>query len=424
MSNRLKATPVHAAGNDVIKVALIGCGSRGAGAAAQALSTSGPVKLWAMADAFSNRVEICLRNLQREIADKHGHQAAAERIDVPPERQFLGLDAYRKAIDGVDVVVLAEPPGFRPKHFEFAVQSNKHVFMEKPVATDSPGIRRVLSAGEEAKQKGLKVGVGLQRRHQACYHQAIERIRNGEIGDIAALCCYWNAAAPAKSPFPRGDLSELEYQVRNWYFFTWLSGDHICEQHVHNIDVCNWIKQAYPVQAQGLGGRQVRTGKDYGNIFDHHDVEFTYADGTKMFSQCRQIPGCWNYVAEIALGTRSVAELYASGARFVSGGKVTWRSAVERSGYGSAAYQTEHDALFDAIRNNKPHNEVEYSAKSTMTAIMGRMATYSGKIVKWDDALSSTTTLTTDAETWDAAAPVTPDEDGRYAVAVPGKTKA
>jgi predicted dehydrogenase len=369
-------------------------------------------------------VEICLRNLQREIADKHGHQAAAERIDVPPERQFLGLDAYRKAIDGVDVVVLAEPPGFRPKHFEFAVQSNKHVFMEKPVATDSPGIRRVLSAGEEAKQKGLKVGVGLQRRHQACYHQAIERIRNGEIGDIAALCCYWNAAAPAKSPFPRGDLSELEYQVRNWYFFTWLSGDHICEQHVHNIDVCNWIKQAYPVQAQGLGGRQVRTGKDYGNIFDHHDVEFTYADGTKMFSQCRQIPGCWNYVAEIALGTRSVAELYASGARFVSGGKVTWRSAVERSGYGSAAYQTEHDALFDAIRNNKPHNEVEYSAKSTMTAIMGRMATYSGKIVKWDDALSSTTTLTTDAETLDAAAPVTPDEDGRYAVAVPGKTKA
>jgi predicted dehydrogenase len=377
-----------------------------------------------MADAFADRLELCRRNLQREIADKHGHQAAADRIDVPQERRFIGLDAYRKAIDsGVDVVLLVEPPGFRPKHFEYAVHADKHVFMEKPVATDAPGIRRVLTASDEATKKRLKIGVGLQRRHQACYHHAIERIRDGAIGDIAALRCHWNAAAPAKAPFSRGNLSELQYQVRNWYFFSWLSGDHICEQHVHNIDVCNWIKQAYPAQAQGLGGRQVRTGKEYGNIFDHHDVEFTYADGTKMFSQCRQIPGCWNYVAEIALGTRGVAELYASGARLLANGKVAWRSASERRGYGSEAYQIEHDVLFEAIRNDKPHNEVEYAARSTMTAIMGRMATYSGRIVKWDEALRSTAMLTTDAETWDAAPPVSPDQDGRYAAAVPGVTK-
>jgi predicted dehydrogenase len=424
MSNQ-SPPAVHPAGNDTIKVALIGCGSRGAGAAAQALSTSGPVKLWAMADAFSNRLEICLRNVHREIADKLGDQAAAERIDVPPDRRFIGLDAYRKAIDsGVDVVLLAEPPGFRPKHFEHAVNSNKHVFMEKPVATDPPGIRRILSAGGAAEKKSLKVGVGLQRRHQDCYHQAIERIHSGEIGDVLSMRCYWNTAAPAKAPYPRGNLSELEYQVRNWYFFTWLSGDHICEQHVHNIDVCNWVKQEYPVQAQGLGGRQVRVGKEYGDIFDHHDVEFTYADGTKMFSQCRQIPGCWNLVAEAAQGTRGYAELYSTGSQIVIEGKRPWRSPRERGSVTkTAAYQTEHDVLFDAIRNGKPHNEIEYAAKSTMTAIMGRMATYSGKIVTWDEASPSNLSLTTDAESWDAAAPVSRDEHGKYAVAMPGVTK-
>jgi len=420
----IMSTPVHAAGDDTIKVALVGCGSRGAGAAAQALSTAGPVNLWAMADAFSNRLEICLRGVQREITDKHGDQRASERIVVPPERQFIGLDAYRKAIDcGVDVVLLCEPPGFRPKHFEYAVQAGKHVFMEKPVATDSPGIRRVLAAGKAAKKKGLKVGVGLQRRHQNCYHQAIDLIHNGAIGELAALRCYWNAAAPAKSPFARGDLTELEYQVRNWYFFTWLSGDHVCEQHVHNVDVCNWIKQAHPVQAQGLGGRQVRIGKEYGNIFDHHDVEFTYADGTKMFSQCRQIPGCYNHVAEYAHGTRGIVNTYASGAEMLVGGKKVWRSPRGQEGGKRGAYQAEHDALFDAIRNDKSYNEAEYGALSTMTAILGRMATYSGKIVSWDAAFQSNHALTTDAESWDGEAPIGPDEDGRYAVAVPGATQ-
>jgi predicted dehydrogenase len=418
--------PVHAAGGDEIKIALVGCGARGAGAAVQALSTRGPVKLWAMADAFSDRLEICLRSVERELAKANGRdeRRGAGRIDVPKERQFVGLDAYRKAIDsGIDVVLLVEPPGFRPQHFQYAVQAGKHVFMEKPVATDAPGVRRVLAAAEEARKKNLKVAVGLQRRHQRCYHEAIERIRDGAIGDLLALRCYWNSAAPAKSPMPRGKLTELEYQVRNWYFFSWLSGDHICEQHVHNVDVCNWIQQGYPVEAQGLGGRQVRTGKEYGNIFDHHAVEYTYADGTKMFSQCRQIPGCWNYVAESALGTRGTANLDASGAEFRIQGEKLWRTAREHSGGKRGAYQAEHDALFDAIRRGAPHDEADYGALSTMTAILGRMATYSGKAVSWDAAFRSPITLTTDAESWGAAAPIVPDAEGRYAIAVPGTTE-
>jgi predicted dehydrogenase len=421
------AKPVHAGGDETIKVALIGCGARGAGAAVQAVSTRGPVKLWAMADAFSDRLETCLRNMQRGFAAGYDRETSAgvgERIDVPEDRRFVGLDAYRKAIDsGVDVVLLVEPPGFRPKHFEYAVNAGKHVFMEKPVATDPAGVRRVLAAADVAKKKGLKVGVGLQRHHQQSYLEALERIRGGEIGELTALRCYWNGGSPAKTPLARGELGELEYQVRNWYFFAWLSGDHICEQHVHNIDVCNWIKGAHPVEAQGLGGRQVRTGKEYGNTFDHHAVEFTYSDGLKMYSQCRQIPGCWNQVAESAEGTRGVANTNGGGAEILVNGKSAWRSEHGRKAKKLSAYQAEHDALFDAIRNGTPHNEAEYGALSTMTGILGRMATYSGNTVKWDDAFNSMKVLTTDAESWDAPAPIAPDEEGRYAVPIPGITK-
>ncbi len=429
------APPVHAAGSDTIKIALIGCGSRGTGAVVQALSTSDSVKLWALADAFPDRLETCLRSAKREMAGeqppnkktkiaKRRSTADTNKFDVPPERQFTGLDAYRKAIDsGVDVVLMTQPPGYRPQHFEYAVRAGKHVFMEKPVATDAPGIRRVLAAAEEAKKKNLKVGVGLQRRHQPSYLEAIQKIRDGAIGDLVALRCYWNGGPPAKSPFPRGNLSELEYQVRNWYFFTWLSGDHICEQHVHNIDVCNWIKGAHPVEAQGMGGRQVRTGKEFGNIFDHHAVEFTHADDTKMFSQCRQIDGCVHSVREHAHGTKGIMSLDATACELLLDGKRTWRVTGGAKGYQNNAYQLEHDALFAAIRNDTPYNEAEYGALSTMTGILGRMATYSGQIVKWDEALQSTTTLTTDAEDWHADAPIQPHSDGRYAIAVPGITK-
>ena len=418
-------TAVHAGGGDTLKIALVGCGSRGAGAAVQALCTKGSVKLWAMADAFSAPLERCLTNLQRGLEASYDRAATAglgDRIDVPKERRFVGLDAYRHAIDsGVDVVILTEPPGFRPRHLRYAVAADKHVFMEKPVATDVVGVHRVLEAAELAKQKGLKIGVGLQRRHQTSYLEGVSRIHDGEIGQLVLMRCYWNGGMPAKTPTPRGDSTELEHQVRNWYFYTWLSGDHICEQHVHNLDVCNWVKQEHPIEAKGVGGRQVRTGKEYGNIFDHHAVEFTYADGTKLFSQCRQIPGCDSRVAESLHGTRSIADFIGPRATFKTNGKIIWRSG--RPAPGVNPYQTEHDALFDAIRNSQPHNEAEYGAHSTMTAILGRMATYSGKAVTWDAAFQSAQKLTTDAETWDAEPPILPNSDGSYPVAIPGRTK-
>lgn len=419
------ASRVHAAGDDTLKIALVGCGSRGTGAAVQALSTKGAVQLWAVADTFEDRIEPFLTHVSRELATAaNGEAANAKQAEVPKERQFVGLDAYRQAIDsGADVVILTEPPGYRPLHFEYAVKAGKHVFMEKPVATDPAGVRRVLAAAEEAKKKNLKIGVGLQRRHQPSYTEAIERIHNGEIGDLITLRCYWNGGGPAKTPYPRGKLSELEYQVRNWYFFTWLSGDHIVEQHVHNLDVCNWIKDAHPVEAQGMGGRQVRTGKEFGNIFDHHAVEFTYADGSKMFSQCRQITGCGSQVAEFAHGTRGTMNLDAQHAELVIGDDRKWRVSGGQKGYKNNAYQVEHDALFAAIRNDTPYNEAVYGAMSTMTGILGRMATYCGQKVKWDTAFNLTEPLTVDDETWTAAAPVKADAEGRYAIAIPGVTR-
>jgi len=422
----------YAAPNEELKVALIGSGRRGAGAAVQALRTEGPVKLWAMADAFADRIEETLNALDRGASVSQGSAEGLEdRIDVPPERRFVGLDAYKSAIDsGVDVVILAEPPGFRPRHFEYAIDQGKHVFMEKPLATDAPGVRRVLDAARAAKEKNLKVGVGLQRHHQQSYQQCIGRLHDGAIGEIRDLRCYWETGFPAKTPFPRGELSELEFQVRNWYFFCWLSGDHICEQHIHNIDVCNWIKQSHPVQAHGSGGRQVRTGKEYGNIFDHHVVEFTYADGSKMISSCRQIPGCRRFVGEEAHGTLGSVSMTARSAEIQPFnedgpfGGPGWRYRRPRPGEKpDAPYQTEHDVLFDAIRNDKPHNEAEYGAHSTMTAILGRLATYSGQVVTWDTAFHSDVRLAFDPQSWSESPPATPDEHGAYDIPVPGLWK-
>lgn len=419
-----------AAGDDTIKLALIGCGARGTGAVAQALATPHPLKLWAVADAFPDRLEKSLEELKVGSAGAYNVQKGngkgkgfGDAVDVPPERRFVGLDAYRKAIDsGADVVLIAAPPGFRPQHFEYAVNAGKHVFMEKPVATDPSGIRRVLEAAKVAKQRNLKVAVGLQRRHDPAYQEVIQRIWDGAIGDLVTLRCYWNGGPPAKRPIARDGMTELEYQIRNWYFFDWLSGDHICEQHVHNIDVCNWIKQAYPVLAEGMGGRQVRTGKEYGNIFDHHAVEFTYADGTKMFSQCRQIPGCQNRVAEFVEATEGEAALDGVRSTLAKAGKKFWRPERPRGEKNMSAHQLEHFVLFDSIVNDKPQNEAEYGALSTMTAIMGRFATYSGKVINWDEALASDRVLTVDAESLNDPAPISPLPDGGYAIPMPGIT--
>lgn len=430
----VRPTWVHAnqSKDSFTKVALIGCGARGSGAAAQAMATGLNVKLWAMADAFPDRLDDSLKALQvastagdynLDKNDKGKGKGFADLIDVAPDRRFVGLDAYKKAIDcGSDVVILTGPPAYRPLHFEYAVKAGKHVFMEKPVATDPAGVRRVLAAAAAAKEKNLKVGVGLQRHHSPSYIEAVKRIQDGAIGRIITMRVYWNGGSPAKQPIPREKMSELEYQVRNWYFFSWLSGDHICEQHIHNLDVGNWLKQDHPVKAEGLGGRQVRIGKEYGNIFDHHAVEYTYADGTKMFSQCRQIPGCKNTVNEFVEATEGEAELAQGRTALRSKGQVIWQPPKKKAP-SISDYQIEHNVLFDAILHNKPHNEAEHGALSTMTAILGRMATYSGQEIKWDEAFNSDKVLTTDAESWDAPAPVTALADGSYQIPRPGTTK-
>ena len=426
------ASRAFAADSGPVKVGLIGCGGRGAGAAAQALSTGMDVQLYAMADAFDDRLELSLSSLSRGKAGKskvEPGEGFGGAINVPPERRFVGLDAYRKLVDcGVDVVILTGPPGFRPQQFEYAVNAGKHVFMEKPVASDAHGVRRILETAQKAKAKNLKVGVGLQRHHQDSYKEAVQRIHDGQIGRITSMRCFWNGGPPAKTAIPREEMTELEYQVRNWYFFDWLSGDHICEQHIHNLDVCNWVAGDHPVSATGMGGRQVRTDKRFGNIFDHHAVIFTYPDGTQMHSYCRQIPGCERLVAEQFEGTQGSAELGTGACSLIKrdgSGTATplWQTPRKRPAGYMSPYQVEWNVLVDAILNDRPHNEAEYGAMSTMTAILGRMATYSGVKIDWDDAFASERRLTTDAESWDAEAPIKPLSDGSYRIPIPGVTK-
>jgi predicted dehydrogenase len=405
-------------GDETLKVALIGCGGRGGGAAIQALSTAGPVKLVAMADAFQDRLDDTLQGLTRHFS---GSAEGAARVDVPPDRRFVGFDAYQQAIDACDVAILTTPPGFRPIHFEHAIAKNKHVFMEKPVATDAPGVRRVLAAAEEAKKKNLKVGVGLQRHHDPGYVEVVKRVQDGAIGDVNFLRAYWCDGGVWVNP-RRPGMTEMQYQMRNWYYFVWLCGDHIVEQHIHNLDVANWVKNMTPAKARGHGGRQVRTGIDHGEIFDHHQVEFTYPDGSKLFSYCHHWPNTWSSVSEHAHGTHGQADL--SGKSIAASGKGAWRFELPRGSEPTDPYQVEHDVLFDAIRNDKPHNEAVYGATSTMTAIFGRMASYSGREISWNDALASQLSLMPAAYDWNAAPPTLPDASGRYRIPMPGVTNA
>jgi predicted dehydrogenase len=317
-------------------------------------------------------------------------------------------------------VILTTPPGFRPIHFEAAINAGKHVFMEKPVAVDPPGVRRVLAAVEEAKKKNLGVGVGLQRHHDPKYIETIQRLKDGAIGDIHTARVYWNDAGVWVHQ-RKSHETEMEYQMRNWYYFNWLCGDHIVEQHIHNLDVINWLKGAYPVRAQGQGGRQVRVGKEYGEIFDHHYVEFEYADGTRMFSQCRHMPQCNVNVSEHVQGTKGLCEINAGE---IKPGKDT-RAKPEWAYKGRSVnpYQVEHDDLFASIRAGKPLNEGENGAISTMTAIYGRLCTYSGKVIEWKDALASNVSLQPKDYDFKSNPPVMPNADGSYAIAVPGLSR-
>ncbi|MGQ9607029.1 MAG: Gfo/Idh/MocA family oxidoreductase [Thermogutta sp.] len=394
---------VHAAGSDVIKVCLVGCGGRGNGAVRDNLKAAQEaglkVQVVAVSDAFEARAKGTAESLRKEFK--------SDVVDLPDDRVFVGLDAYKKAIDcGVDMMINASPPGFRPYQYKYAIEAGKHVFMEKPVCVDAPGYRMVMAANKLADEKGLKVGVGLQRHHQASYIREIAAIKEGKIGDITFLRCYWNGGAIwIRNRDP--DMNELQYQVHNWYHFTWLSGDNIVEQHVHNLDVCNWVMDDHPVEANGMGGCEMRYrggNRGVGQIFDHHFVEFTYANGVKMFSQCRQINNCWNNVSEAAHGTKG-----SSGCSSGPGG--------------TNPYVQEHIDLLNAIVKNEKYNEGYYGANSTFTAILGRLATYSGQVVKWDDAMQGMPALAPEITSWDQDPPVTKNEDGDYPIAQPGVYK-
>jgi predicted dehydrogenase len=411
------ATHAFAAESNDIKIGLIGCGGRGSGAAGQALSSGNyNFKLWAMGDAHEDRLESSYKNL----SEKHKDQ-----FNVG-DRKFIGLDAYEKVIAECDLVILATPPGFRPYHFEAAVNAGKNVFMEKPVATDAPGVRKVMEMADVADKKGLHVVAGLQRRYQNCYREALKQVKeNNIIGEIVGGQVYWDSAGVWVKEREAGQ-TELQYQLRNWYYFNWLCGDHINEQHIHNVDVANWFLDAHPVSAQGMGGRQVRTGKEFGEIYDHHYVEFTYPNGIRINSQCRHQKGCINPVREEFTGTKGILYLDNSGRCYANDfkGNSIWRyrpTGPDRKD--PDPYQVEHNELQDAILNGKKINNAHYVAQSTMTTIFGRFASYSGKELMWDDAIKSDIQLMPNKVTWDTVPPTAPDKDGFYPVAIPGVTK-
>ena len=409
----------YAAEDNTVKVALVGCGGRGTGAAAQALSTKGPTKLWAMADVFDARLQPSFAALSQQ----HGKQ-----VDVPKERQFIGMDGYQKAIDAIGpggVVLLATPPAFRPFHVEYAVLKGCHVFMEKSFAVDGPGIRRVLKAGQEAAKKNLKIAGGLMSRHYAPLEEAVRRIHDGAIGNVVASYTYREHHPVGFTPKSAG-MSELAHQIRNYSNFTWLNGSFLLDWLIHDIDVCCWVKDAWPVSAQGQGGRQVRTAPD--QLFDHYAVEYGFADGTRMLAQGRHIAGCWDYCGNVIHGSTgsAVGSGWGQPPRLYKGHNQTRANLIwQYKGPACNDYQYEHDLLFDAIRQNKPYNETERCAKAAMAGILGRMAAESGKMVTWDEALASNFELGAglDRFTMDSMPPVMPDAQGRYPIAMPGTTK-
>ncbi|MEX2580146.1 MAG: Gfo/Idh/MocA family oxidoreductase [Verrucomicrobiales bacterium] len=422
------------AGSDEIKVGLIGVGGRGSKAVLQNLAANDSTRLVAVADAFQDKVDGSgprakgLPQIEQALAK----EGKSERMDVPKSRQYAGFDAYKGVIDESDLVVIATPPGFRPLHFEYAVQQGKHVFMEKPVCVDAWGFNKIIESAKAADQKNLKVVVGLQRHYQAPYLEAFKKVHEeGLIGDIVAGYAWWNTQRPwivSRQP----GWTEMEYQMRNWYHFNWLCGDHIAEQHVHNIDVVNWFVSGdstaggNPVSAYGLGGRAGTEPATVGEIFDHHAVEFRYGeehDNVILSSQCRHIPNCKNKVAEEIQGTDGILYFEGSGASITdrSGGEVKWRYRGSRTP--DDPYQVEHDVLHDAIRDDKPLNNAYYGAKSSFTSVLGRLATYSGQQVNWDDAVASDFNIGPDEYDFSAEAPVKPGDDGVYDIAVPGQWK-
>ena len=402
----MSAVHAQSPSSDVIRVGLVGAGGRGSGALKQTLSVPGSnVKVTAIADAFEDRIAGALKAVE----------GMEGKVDVPAERQFKGLDGYRQVLDHCDLVILATPPGFRPFHFQEAIKAGKHVFMEKPVCVDSFGAQVCLAAAKLADEKKLKVVVGLQRRYDSRYRETFARVREGLAGDIIGGQVYWNGSGiwyRGRKP----DMTETQFQVFNWYHFNWLSGDHICEQHVHNIDIANWMLGAVPESAYGVGGRQNRVPGQPSEIYDHHAVNFSYPGGVRIASQCKQFAGGDGRVNEEFQGTKGFVRI---GEITDFKGNVLWKFEGQKSN----PYQVEHDELHDAIRNDKPLNNAVYATEASFAAVLGRLATYSGKVWKYADAIQLPYRTMPENLTWDTPAPVQPDKDGLYPIPMPATFK-
>jgi len=415
------ASRMYAAESNTIRLALVGCGGRGTGAVADAFSTTGgPVKLYAAADLFEDRVQSSLKNLREAHADK---------VEVPPERQFVGFDAYKKAIDCLrpgDVVLLTTHAAFRPMHFEYAVNKGINVFAEKSFAADAPAARRWLQAAELSERKNLKVGVGFMWRHSQAREETIKRIHDGAIGDVHTLRIYRVHGPVHCPPVPKGT-NELVFQLRYPNSFTWVSSGFFIDWHCHNIDVACWTKGAWPVSAQGMGGRCY---KESGSQFDHYTVEYTFADGTKLFAFSRHMTGCWETYSDYAHGSKGSAVLMATlgdpKPKIYKGHQMVPENVVWEYGRPEPnPYQVEWQLLLDAIRQNQPHNEARRAGEADLVALMGRMATHTGQLVTWDQARNSDFQFVADIDhmTFATPAPLHADPDGLYAPPQPGLTK-
>ncbi len=411
---------VHAGGSDEIRVGVIGCGDRGSGAADNVLHAAPNVKVVALGDVFKFRAE-GLRKRLTDLAGKEEIKKLNNTVDIPDDRCFVGLDCHEKVINsGVNYVILTSPPGFRPTHLEAAVAAGKHIFTEKPVSVDGPGTRKALAAYEQALQKKLGIAAGTQRRHQAPYIETIKRIHDGEIGDITAMRAFWNGGAiwfrPRTELAQKGALDcDLAYQLHNWYHFLWVSGDHICEQHVHNLDVCNWaMGNKHPIRCIGAGSRSARPvgpANVAGNIFDQFAIDFEYDNGVHMFSMCRQINGSDGNIP----GISGVSEAIVGTKGFCQADKYRINGKSYGSRTGIDPYVQEHTDLIESIRNGQPINELKNVAESSLTSVMGRMAAYTGKAVTWDKALNSKENTMHEKLAWDMTVNVSP-------VPTPGRT--
>lgn len=402
------ASGAWAGGSDKLRLGLIGCGGRGTGAASQALNADSGVELVAMADAFEDRLMSSRARLERQF----NKQDQTPRVNVSEDHCFTGFDAYKRVIENTDVVCLTSTPHFRPRHLKAAVDAGKHVFCEKPVAVDAPGLRSVMASVEQARQQKTSIVSGLCWRYHNGKRAVFQQIEEGLIGDIVSMQCSYMTGGVWDPRKTREQCeSEMEYQLRNWYYYTWLSGDFNVEQHIHSLDKMLWaMKDEAPISISGSGGRQVRTDPKYGNIYDHFNVVYEWKNGVKAFARCRHWPGCENDVNDYIVGTKGRADVMKHRIYDLDG-KEIWKF----EGEGGDMYQIEHDELFAGIRGANPINNGDYMCKSTMLAISGRMAAYTGKKLTWDEVMNSQEDLTPAAYEWgDIPVP---------AVAVPGKTK-